>query len=855
MMMMALPFGSWAQGEGNIWTFGYCNSIHFTSSGPVYGGVPGTGVYNSGNLAFSRSNAVCDANGNLLFYVKMKNNPNYPPSTSTPYAGKNIYNALGGPMDNSYLVTAVPVKGPIQIIKKPGNNEEYYVIYSLNQALLSTTVDMSLNGGLGGVVVAEKGVMLSGWQTIVGEKTVVVQGCDCIWLVARSRTANEYKAYRITEAGIDLNPVISVCGLLPLNGYADAQEAPPGGATGSLVGSYGLGLTGLLKASPDGRQIVACCAGGLELYHFSRCSGKLSDARLLDTTSSYDICAPANSCNPVYCHENWPLSYYSACFSPDGSKLYATYFYGRNVYQFNLSLPTTPAIMNSKTIVLSNRVVLESCDGITCDFIDTTGMGDLKLGPDGKIYIGNNTMASCIIFPGQSEYNALHAINAPNLPGLACAPQQEAVILGAVTESKYRTGVDFNPTIVMPPSVMDTITSTRQVTLCFKGLLQADTPGDCYHWNTESDSSSTIADTSGCYIVRWHSEDCTYHIDTFWVHKVSLPLLFVATNSCVNEATGSAFIRNAPNDTSTFTYTWQNASGVILRTATGSTGDTMIGLSPGDYRIAITSTYGCDTVLPFHIDSLPKPPLPYFPDTTVCRGKPIQFDAGPDAVKAFWIFGDGYHSSEEAPLHAYGHPGSYYPAVVVTNNVGCRDTASAEIIVEGLNISLTADKTVLSAGEAVRLSTHGNRPFTIEAWQPASFFPNQSLKQQSASFSKSTVIRVKAVSDLGCTDTTSLEIFVKPGISMPTAFSPNGDGLNDRFMPYINGSRYTITNFQIFNRYGQLVYNKFGPDAVSGWDGTHNGQPAPQGVYYYQIEVSTEYAELLQQKGDVTLVR
>lgn len=139
LVMMALPLGSWAQGEGNTWTFGYCNSIHFTNNGPVYGGVPGTGVYNSGNLAFNRSNAACDANGNLLFFVKMKSlNATM---LQTPNAVKNIYDALGNPMDNSGLVMAVPVMGPIQIVKKPGNNEQYYVIYSLNQALLSTTVD------------------------------------------------------------------------------------------------------------------------------------------------------------------------------------------------------------------------------------------------------------------------------------------------------------------------------------------------------------------------------------------------------------------------------------------------------------------------------------------------------------------------------------------------------------------------------------------------------------------------------------------------------------------------------------------------------------------------------------------
>lgn len=849
LLFAFLPVALFGQGESNTWMFGICNSIHFNSSGPVYGGVPGTGI-EAYNMPFYRSNAACDANGNLLFYVKMKGwNTALPPDTPD-YVSKNIYNAVGEPMLNGDLVTAYPVKGPIQIVKKPGNNALYYVIYSLNFGLLSTTVDMTLNGGLGGVVAAEKGVILSGWQTIVGQKTVVVQGCDCIWLVVRSRTANEYKAYRITEAGIDPEPVISNCGLLPLIDYNLSTNIGPPGGVGSIAGPA-QGFAGLLKASPDGRKIVACCQQGLELYDFSPCSGKVSHPRILDTAGSYQACFyGANS--GYTCFDHVTVSYYSACFSPDNTKLYATYFYGRSVYQFDLSLSSTTAIMASKTAVLHNEPFLRGniIDG--CTIADTSGMGDLKLGPDGKIYIANNSGPGCALVPGFADSMTLHAINNPNLAGMACNPQLNALLLGNTT--KYLTGVNFNPSIVMPPAPRDTVTSTMLVSLCFGGLLQTDTAGDCYHWNTGSDSSSAWADTSGQYIVCRSSDNCAYHIDTFTVHVVQLPQLFVATNSCVNAVNGLVYAQNTPGDSTTFNYAWKDANGGILQTASSNSADTFYA-GPGHYLLQISTGAGCDTTLSFTVDALPVPGLPYLVDTAVCRGKYIQFNTSTDATETNWVFGDGDFSTEQNPLHAFGKTGVYYMAVVVTNASGCSDTADAEIRVNELNLELSVSPGVIEQGNEVELNTSADRNYSIVAWIPFDLFPEQNNKRQDLYPSETMVIRVQGISDQGCMDTASVTIYVKPEIRMPTAFSPNGDGLNDYFAPFADGKSYKVSTFRIFNRLGQLVYDGFGETAMKGWDGTYKGKPVDAGAYFYRIAVSTEYGELLKQKGDVTVVR
>jgi len=89
---------------------------------------------------------------------------------------------------------------------------------------------------------------------------------------------------------------------------------------------------------------------------------------------------------------------------------------------------------------------------------------------------------------------------------------------------------------------------------------------------------------------------------------------------------------------------------------------------------------------------------------------------------------------------------------------------------------------------------------------------------------------------------------------IPNAFSPNGDGTNDRFrvLPTCLIQQYTI---EIFNRWGQRVFTGYSTDAA--WDGTYKGQPAERGIYYYLITAapSDKTKGMIEQKGDITLIR
>ncbi len=86
---------------------------------------------------------------------------------------------------------------------------------------------------------------------------------------------------------------------------------------------------------------------------------------------------------------------------------------------------------------------------------------------------------------------------------------------------------------------------------------------------------------------------------------------------------------------------------------------------------------------------------------------------------------------------------------------------------------------------------------------------------------------------------------------VPNAFSPNGDGLNDIFTSA--GEFEARFNLQIYDRWGKLLFET--NNKVAGWDGTVNGQPQPEGVYVFRMEVEGFDGEVLRRHGSVILYR
>ena len=92
---------------------------------------------------------------------------------------------------------------------------------------------------------------------------------------------------------------------------------------------------------------------------------------------------------------------------------------------------------------------------------------------------------------------------------------------------------------------------------------------------------------------------------------------------------------------------------------------------------------------------------------------------------------------------------------------------------------------------------------------------------------------------------------------IPNGFTPDGDGINDILMVRGTGIK-TVKNFRIFNRWGQVVFERsnISPnDASQGWDGKINGIAAPPEVYVYTCEVTCDNDASYTYKGNVAILK
>lgn len=105
----------------------------------------------------------------------------------------------------------------------------------------------------------------------------------------------------------------------------------------------------------------------------------------------------------------------------------------------------------------------------------------------------------------------------------------------------------------------------------------------------------------------------------------------------------------------------------------------------------------------------------------------------------------------------------------------------------------------------------------------------------------------------GCIDSLcqTVSALITPLFDVPNAFSPNGDGVNDRI--YVRGFGITEMKWNIYNRWGTLVYQS--SDLSQGWDGSYKGVLQPMDVYQYVLEVKMSDGNKYFKKGDINLVR
>jgi hypothetical protein len=357
--------------------------------------------------------SIADTSGNLLFYA----------NTRAGVIGNTtiVWNSNNQIMQGGDSIVGQGWYYELIVIPNPSDNKTYYlfsigVTNSGDEGLYYSVIDMNQNGGLGAVI--QKNVMLLNYPSSDGLSAIKHGNGRDWWILFRrgGLPTNEFYFFLITPFGI---------------------QGPFVYGIGSISNSNILRT----KFSPDGSKLLIInWAGLVELFDFDRCTGSPSNPMTIE---------PENCCP----------NYFSAEFSPSGNLIYIgnEELDSCNIVQYNL---LAPDIVASKDTIYSFTYPPSYASG-----------GELKIGPDGKIYVANGYYNGVQNFyPYQdsmyNNYNMfISVINSPDSLGSLCNFQPYSFYLGG---KRSYLGLPNNPNYDLPAdsnSICDTLVniSTNEI--------------------------------------------------------------------------------------------------------------------------------------------------------------------------------------------------------------------------------------------------------------------------------------------------------------------------------------------------------------------------------------------------------
>lgn len=243
-------------------------------------------------------------------------------------------------------------------------------------------------------------------------------------------------------------------------------------------------------------------------------------------------------------------------------------------------------------------------------------------------------------------------------------------------------------------------------------------------------------------------------------------------------------------------------------------------------------------------------------DEAVCFGKTVTLNANMQASSFKWSPETGlFRANTLSPVAGPQATTSY--VLTVTDSLGCPKPYSDTVVVSVIPpvMAFAGNDTAVVRSQPLQLNATGG---TIYQWTPAYNLNNASIANPIAVFNDGTdtiVYKVKVGTPEGCSNTDSIKIYVfetAPQVFIPTAFTPNGDGLNDLFRATVAGMKQ-FNYLRIYNRWGQLMFSTTTPE--KGWDGVHNGSKQAAGTYVYVIEAVDYLDKPYVKKGTLVLIR
>jgi gliding motility-associated-like protein len=461
-------------------------------------------------------------------------------------------------------------------------------------------------------------------------------------------------------------------------------------------------------------------------------------------------------------------------------------------------------------------------DSILLTIMDAPGAVDI--GPDTTICPSNTILLNAHRGYAYYEWNdgTTDSLLIVNSPGTYYVNVSDAC------------GNAFSDTVTVSPSPPIPFSIGPDRTKCNSDTLHLAAPGGFlnYVWgpsyninlqNGQQVIVQPLVDTS--YFVKGEKTPGCFAYDTIKVQVNTSPPINLGADKSFCQ--GDSAILNAGNGFSQ--YQWN----------TGPGSQQVVVQSAGNYSVIGTSPEGCQSFDTLRIINVwPNPQVTLNHNPGLCTGDTRVLNAGNFSS---YVWQDGSNSSSFSVTGA----GMYYVTVWDNNQCKGSDTVIINTLWPLPSQFLPDDTSICNYGSLV---IKPNSAFSSYTWSNNSSFSSISVTLPGLYW-----LQVKDGNN--CTGRDS--ILVKPreclkGFYIPTAFTPDNNGRNDDFKPFIGGIVRQY-HFTIYNRWGQVIFTT--KDRNKGWDGTLGGTKQDTNVFTWMCTYQLEGEPVKSEKGIVVLIR
>jgi len=383
-------------------------------------------------------------------------------------------------------------------------------------------------------------------------------------------------------------------------------------------------------------------------------------------------------------------------------------------------------------------------------------------------------------------------------------------------------------------------------------------PITTYNWNFGDGQTSNSAQPPPHIYQQPGSYNVSLHIkgldgcenDTVKILTIgSVPVAQMTVNdACLDQSLQINF----PSQNSGVTYDWK-VDGISVST---SRTPVIQNIPQGNHllELTVTSLYQCGPPAlassSFKILPLPEIVSSFSTSCSDVSFSSNQTDNNTNISSWNWDFGDLHFDNNQNPLHHYPY-GDFTARVWAIASNGCTSDTMEHSISTTAPIAFAGNDTVVIRNHDFQLHASGNGSFM---WSPAFGLSDDTIANPVGNLNADQVYTLTVTTTQGCvaTDQVRIRALNGPAIYVPTAFTPNADGLNDLLLPtYVGISR--LQNFSVYNRWGQLMFST--NDIKKGWDGLSNGKSQSTGSYIWIITGENYLHEPVSIKGTTTIIR